>query len=96
MRQSNRYDGEYIFDRVSENVCEFVALNEKMKWCMGYCRYGGKEGAQSIDFSDLGFFDPAGGPFISAGFPIPILGKKVKKISIKKHGDGERVLLEVE
>jgi hypothetical protein len=96
MRQTNRHDGEYIFDRVSESVYEFVALNEKMIWCMGYSRLGGKEGAQSIDYSDLGFIDPAGGPFISAGFPIPILGKKVKKISIKKHGDNERILFEVE
>jgi hypothetical protein len=94
MRQTNRYDGEYLFDRVSENVYEFVALNEKMIWCMSYCRYGGKEGAQSIDYSDMGFIDPAGGPFIFPGYSIG--DKKVKKISIQKHCDNERILFEVE
>lgn len=96
MRQTNRDGGDYIFDKVSENVFELIAMNEKMIWCMSYCRFGGKEHAESIDYSDLGFIDPAGGPFISPGFPIPILGKKVKKISIKKHGDAERILFEVE
>ncbi|CAB4130007.1 hypothetical protein UFOVP116_223 [uncultured Caudovirales phage] len=96
MRQVNRDGGEYIFDSVSENVFELVATNERMIWCMSYCRFGGKEGAESIDYSDLGFIDPAGGPFISPGFPIPISSKKVKKIRIDKYGDNERILFEVE
>ena len=96
MRQTNRDGGEYFFDRVLENVFELVATNKRMIWCIGYSRFGGKEGAEKIDYSDLGFIDPSGGPFISPGFPIPILGKKVKKIRIDKHGDSERILLEVE
>ena len=93
MRQVNRDGGEYIFDLVSENVFEMVATNEKMNWCISYCRLGGKAHAESIDYSDLGFIDPSGGPFVSPGFPI--LNKKVKKISIVKLGGDERILLEV-
>ena len=94
MRQTNRDGGEYIFDCVSEHVFEMVATNERMIWCMSHCRFGGKAHAESIDYADLGFIDPAGGPFISPGFSI--FDKKVKKISIEKHGDNERILFEVE
>ena len=94
MRQVNRYDGEYIFDQVSDNAYEIVALNEKMIWCMSYCRIGKKENANTLDYSDLEFIDPDGGPFISHGFSIG--DKKVKKITVKKHGDAERILFEVE
>jgi hypothetical protein len=94
MRQTNRDGGEYIFDRVSEHVFEMVATNDKMNWCMSYCRFGGKAHEEHLDFSDLGFIDPAGGPFISPGFPI--LDKKVKKISIEQINGNERVLFEVE
>ena len=94
MRQTNRDGGEYIFDLVSENVFELVATNERMDWCMSYSRFGGKENAESIDYVDLGFIDPSGGPFIAPGFPIG--DRKVKKISIEKCGDNERILFEVE
>ena len=94
MRKINRYDGEYLFDPVSKNVYELIPMNDKMKWCMSYGRIGGKEGAESIDYSDLGFFDPAGGPFVSPGYPIG--ERKVKKISIERQGEVERILCEVE
>ena len=51
-----------------------------------YWRYGGKEGQERIDPSDLGFVDPSGGPFITLGYGIS--GKKVTKIMVDDWEDG--------
>jgi len=59
----NRYGVEYTFARIGENRFQFVMAEEGMK----YCRYGGKEGQDHMDFNDLGFFDPSGGPFVDCG-----------------------------
>jgi len=59
----NRYGVEYTFARITENRFQFVMDEEGMK----YCRYGGKEGQEHMDFNDLGFFDPSGGPFVDCG-----------------------------
>jgi hypothetical protein len=37
---------------------------------MKYSRYGGKEGQDGIDMTDLGFFDPSGGPYVAIGSKI--------------------------
>lgn len=92
MRQTNRDGGEYIFDRVSNSVYELVPTNEKMEKCLKVMRFSPK--ANSFKYNDLNFIDPMGGPFISIGFPI--IDKKVKKISIEKHDNNERILFEVE
>lgn len=60
----NRYGDEYYFGRIAENRFQFVMDDLK------YCRYGGKEGQDEMDFSDLGFFDPSGGPFVECGGTI--------------------------
>ena len=55
------------------DVRSFVPVNENTYKYEGdtmYCRFGGKEDQTDIDTNDLGFFDPDGGPFVSAGFPI--------------------------
>jgi len=60
---NNRYGVEYNFARITENRFQFVMDEESMN----DCRLGGKEGQDQMDFNDLGFFDPSGGPFVSCG-----------------------------
>lgn len=82
----NRYGDAYVFKKVSENTYT-------MEGNLKYWRFGGKEGG--IDMNDLGFADPSGGPFISAGYLIE--GRKVKRISASGDLDGmPEILLEVE
>jgi hypothetical protein len=69
----NRYGVEYRFEKVDANTYTIVGALE-------YWRYGGQEGHTSIDYTDLGFVDPSGGPFISRGYPID--GRKVVRISM--------------
>jgi hypothetical protein len=79
----NRYGDEYTFEKVGENTYT-------IKGDLNYWRFGGKEGQQGIDDSDLGFVDPSGGPFISMGYMIE--GRAVKRISLA----GDEILFEVE
>jgi hypothetical protein len=79
----NRYRVEYHFEKIDENTYTIVGA-------LDYWRYGGQEGQDSIDYNDLGFVDPRGGPFISAGYPID--GRKVHRISLV----GEQLHFEVE
>lgn len=78
----NRYGDEYTFEKVSDNVYT-------IKGDLKYWRFGGKEGQERVDDSDLGFVDPSGGPFISAGYMIE--GRAVTHISAK----GEDIFFEV-
>ena len=79
----NRYGDEYSFEKVSESVYTIVGD-------LKYWRYGGREGQEQMDFTDLGFVDPSGGPFIGVGMSIE--GRKINRIS----AEGERILFEVE
>ncbi len=74
----NRYGDEYSFNKVSENIYTIVGN-------LKYWRYGGREGQEQMDFSDLGFVDPSGGPFIELGMSIE--GRKIKKISVVANDD---------
>jgi len=47
-----------------------------MKWC----RYGGNEGDESVDTSNLGMFDPSGGPYVTLGMTIN--DKPITKLSV--------------
>lgn len=80
----NRYGDEYRFEKLSENTYTIVGD-------LKYWRYGGREGQEQMDMSDIGFVDPSGGPFISIGAIIE--GRKVVRIRVDK---GEQVLFEVE
>jgi len=80
----NRYGDEYHFEKLSENTYTIVGD-------LKYWRYGGREGQERMDMSDVGFVDPSGGPFISIGAIIE--GRKVVRIRVDK---GEQVLFEVE
>jgi hypothetical protein len=79
----NRYGDEYTFEKIGENTYT-------IKGDLDHWRFGGKEGQQGIDDSDLGFVDPSGGPFISMGYMIE--GRAVKRISLA----GDEILFEVE
>jgi hypothetical protein len=72
----NRYGDEYTFEQVNADTYT-------IKGDLKYWRYGGKEGQDQMDFNDLGFVDPSGGPFISTGYVIK--GRKV--IGIRAEGD---------
>lgn len=74
----NRYGDEYTFNKVSDNIYTIVGD-------LKYWRYGGREGQEQMDFSDLGFVDPSGGPFIELGMSIE--GRKIKKISVVANDD---------
>lgn len=79
----NRYGVEYTFEKVSDNTYT-------IKGALEYWRYGGQEGQDSIDYDNLGFVDPSGGPFIGIGYMIE--GRKV--IRIRSRDD--QLLFEVE
>lgn len=78
----NRYGDEYHFEKLSENTYTIVGE-------LNYWRFGGREGQQKMDDTDLGFVDPSGGPFISIGYPIE--GRMVKRISFT-----DKLIFEVE
>jgi hypothetical protein len=79
----NRYGVEYHFEKINDNTYTIVGK-------LDYWRYGGQEGQETLDYNDLGFVDPSGGPFISKGYPIE--GRKVIHISMV----GEQLHFEVE
>ena len=67
----NRHGDEYQFQKVSDDT---YTITGDLK----YWRMGGREGQDHIDYNNLGFVDPSGGPFISIGYPIE--GRKVVRI----------------
>lgn len=79
----NRYGDEYSFSQVNENTYTIVGD-------LKYWRYGGREGQERMDFNDLGFVDPSGGPFIQLGMSIE--GRKIQRI----RAEDEKILFEVE
>lgn len=79
----NRYGVEYSFEKVTDNTYTIVGALE-------YWRYGGREGQERMDFNDLGFVDPNGGPFIELGMKIE--GRKISRI----RAEGDTILFEVE
>lgn len=79
----NRYGVEYTFEKVADNTYT-------IKGALEYWRYGGQEGQDSIDYDNLGFVDPSGGPFISLGYMIE--GRKVTRIRSRD----DQLLFEVE
>lgn len=83
----NRYGDEYRFEQISENT---YTISGNLK----YWRYGGRKGQAQMDFSDLGFVDPSGGPFIALGMKIE--GREVVRIGVDGDLDTpDRILFEV-
>lgn len=62
----NRYRDEYKWITLNENTYQFEMSGDSMN----YCRFGGREGVEGIDTSNLGMFDPSGGPFVGLGMEI--------------------------
>lgn len=79
----NRYGNEYWFEPTGEKTYTIAGD-------LSYWRFGGQEGAEGVDYDNLGFVDPSGGPFISPGYLIE--GRRVVRISAK----GEQIYFEVE
>lgn len=79
----NRYGNEYSFQPVTENTYTIVGD-------LQYWRYGGLEGQDKLDYNNLGFVDPSGGPFIGIGYRIE--GRKVARIRV----DGDSIYFDVE
>jgi hypothetical protein len=79
----NRHGDEYTFEKVNENT--YIIVGDLKYW-----RYGGREGQAQMDFSDLGFVDPSGGPFIQVGTSIE--DRKINRI----RSVGEKLFFEVE
>jgi hypothetical protein len=69
----NRYGVEYRFEKVGKNTYT-------IRGALEYWRYGGQEGQDRIDYHNLEFVDPSGGPFISIGYLID--ERKVVRISM--------------
>ena len=82
----NRYNDEYTWVILSENEYQFRMTGDSMK----YCRYGGREGVEGIDTSNLGMFDPSGGPFVGLGMEID--GKPITRLYSTE--DGVKALTE--
>lgn len=79
----NRYGDEYDFIEVRPNTYKIVGE-------LSYWRFGGQEYAENIDTQNLGFVDPAGGPFITGGYKI-----KERKV-IRIFTEGDDILFDVE
>ena len=73
-KRRNRYGVEYWFQAVGNNEYTLEGNFDP------YWRYGGQEGAETIDYNDLGFVDPSGGPFVSVGGYIE--NNKIVKIRL--------------
>lgn len=78
----NRYGDEYNFEETSTGIY-------KITGDLKYWRFGGKEGQTGLDYKDLGFVDPSGGPFICIGYQLPDK-KTVKRIFT----DGDDIFFE--
>jgi len=79
----NRHGDIYHFEKVDENTYTIVGD-------LKYWRYGGNDGEDTINYGNLGFVDPSGGPFISRGYLIE--GRKVVRIA----ASGDKIFLDVE
>lgn len=71
---TNRYKDKYCWEELDGRYV-FRMTGDWTK----YCRMGGKEDEEGLDFNDLGMFDPSGGPYVSLGDKID--GKFIAKIS---------------
>jgi hypothetical protein len=79
---TNRYGNVYWFEQVHDRV--YVIRGDLKYW-----RYGGQEGQEHVDLSNLGFVDPSGGPFICVGYGIE------KQPVVRIFVDGDDIMFEV-
>jgi len=62
---TNRYNDTYKWIAEDDSY-RFEMSGDSMH----YCRYGTKEGDDELDITDLGMFDPSGGPYVTLGMTI--------------------------
>lgn len=74
-KYTNRYGVEYEFVKIDENRVLFDMDSESLS----YCRLGGFDYQEGVDWDNLSYFDPAGGPMI--GVETEIDGRKVVRVS---------------
>jgi len=77
---TNRYSDSYMWEAINDTTYKFVMDDKAMKWC----RYGGREGVEGIDTSNLGMFDPSGGPYVCLGMEID--GKPITRLLATEDG----------
>ena len=77
---TNRYRDEYKWVAENETTYRFEMTGDSMRWC----RYGGREGVDGVDVTDLGMFDPSGGPYVCLGMEID--GKPITRLSTSAQG----------
>jgi hypothetical protein len=80
----NRYGDNYTFEKVNDNTYTIVGN-------LKYWRFGGREGQNEMDMTDLGFVDPSGGPFIGVGSEIE--GRKIHRIRADGDLDGMPIIM---
>ena len=76
----NRYRDTYRWTPKGDNKYLFEMGGNSMD----YCRMGGREGVKGIDMSNLGMFDPSGGPYVGLGTEID--GKPIIRIGSTFNG----------
>lgn len=77
---TNRYRDTYRWTPKGGNKYLFEMDGNSMQ----YGRMSGREGVKGIDMSNLGMFDPSGGPYVGLGTEID--GKPITRISSTKDG----------
>ena len=74
---TNRYGDQYFWHPIDEDVYEFKMEGESAD----YARLGFKvSDEEKLDYTDLSFFDPSGGPFVD--YATEIDGRKVCHIEL--------------
>jgi len=71
----NRYGDVITFDREGDH---YVMKGGS------YFRFGSLEGQEAVNYNELGFVDPSGGPFIGIGDMLPDVNKVVTRIYLDK------------
>ena len=85
-KYKNRYGDEYWYQPVAGGFT--------IEGDLSYWRFGGKEGQEGLNYEDLGFVDPSGGPFIEVGMEIN--GQTIKRIAAVDMPDGDKVAVFLE
>lgn len=80
----NRDGVEYSFKKLDD--CTYTIVGDLKYW-----RFGGRDGQSVMDESNLGFVDPAGGPFVSVGSNIN--GEEIVNISAHNFREDSVVIL---
>ena len=85
VKYTNRYKDTYTWTKQTDNTFEFVMEGDGLK----YCRCGGREGVDEINYQDLRMFDPSGGPYVQVGDLID--GKTISRLFETTNGFGAEV-----